>query len=182
MISHGRMTLQDYLARPETNRIVELIGGECIEHMIYDIHQATLGRVFGYLHHTEKLAMGTLRIAPTGVYFDEEHFYEPDIFWVSPTNTNCFLRPDGHYWQGAPDLVVEVFSLGTMRHDKITKFKWYQKHGVREYWMADPTEEYVEVWRLIDGQFGLIGVFGADETFESQFLVGLPVVVGTFFG
>ena len=177
MISHGHMTLQAYLARPETNHIVELVGGECIEHTIYDIHQATLGRVFNMLYCSQELNKGTLRIAPTGVYFDE-----PDIFWVSPTNTQCFLRPDGYYWKGAPDLVVEVFSPGTARHDKQTKFRIYQKHGVREYWMADPTEEYVEVWRLIDGQFGLIGVFGADETFESQFLVGQPVVVSGFFG
>jgi Uma2 family endonuclease len=47
--------------------------------------------------------------------------------------------------QGAPDLVVEVISLGTRRYDRGTKLKWYRHYGVRECWLVDPVGRDVEV-------------------------------------
>jgi Uma2 family endonuclease len=47
-----------------------------------------------------------------------------------------------------PDLVIEVFSLSTKAQDKESKFKLYERHGVREYWMLDPDERLIEVWGL----------------------------------
>lgn len=38
--------------------------------------------------------------------------------------------------KGAPDLVMEILSPSTQRHDKLTKFNLYQWAGVREYWIT----------------------------------------------
>ena len=49
---------------------------------------------------------------------------------------------------GAPDLVVEVLSPGTRRRDTMTKRRWYQRYGVREYFIIDPVSKTVEVSTL----------------------------------
>ncbi len=49
--------------------------------------------------------------------------------------------------QGAPDLVVEIVSPSTGRKDRKQKFEIYQRYGVGEYWIVDPEEQVVEIYR-----------------------------------
>lgn len=44
-------------------------------------------------------------------------------------------------------LAIEVLSPGSVRHDRITKRKFYQRHGVPGYWVVDGDAECFEVWR-----------------------------------
>jgi Uma2 family endonuclease len=53
--------------------------------------------------------------------------------------------------RGAPDLVVEILSTWTSKKDLNEKFRLYEKHGVREYWVVDPGNRSVQVWRLDEG-------------------------------
>jgi Uma2 family endonuclease len=50
--------------------------------------------------------------------------------------------------RGAPDLVVEILSPSTSKKDLKDKFELYEKHGVREYWVIDPSAWSVWVYRL----------------------------------
>ena len=52
---------------------------------------------------------------------------------------------------GAPDLVIEILSPSTGRHDRITKMQLYKDAGVREYWIIDPTNRTVDVYVLETG-------------------------------
>lgn len=49
--------------------------------------------------------------------------------------------------RGAPDLVVEILSPSTSRRDQREKFNLYEKHGVREYWIVDPGNRAIQVYR-----------------------------------
>jgi Uma2 family endonuclease len=49
--------------------------------------------------------------------------------------------------RGAPDLIVEVLSPSTSKKDMNEKFNLYERHGVREYWIVDPTGEWLCVYR-----------------------------------
>ena len=51
---------------------------------------------------------------------------------------------------GAPDLVVEVFSPSTRMKDRFIKLGKYRSARVREYWMVDPQEKTVLVYRMGD--------------------------------
>ena len=55
--------------------------------------------------------------------------------------------------KGAPDLVMEILSPSTQRHDKLTKFNLYQRAGIREYWIVDPASKSVQVFVLEDGHY-----------------------------
>ena len=49
---------------------------------------------------------------------------------------------------GAPDLIVEILSPATSKKDLNEKFQLYEKHGVKEYWIVDPGNKYIQVFHL----------------------------------
>jgi len=51
--------------------------------------------------------------------------------------------------KGAPDLVIEILSPSTAKHDRVTKFRKYRQYGVRETWFVDPELGFVEVCKRI---------------------------------
>jgi Uma2 family endonuclease len=53
--------------------------------------------------------------------------------------------------RGAPDLAVEILSPSTSRKDQREKFDRYERAGVREYWVIDPTAWSIWVYRLAPG-------------------------------
>jgi Uma2 family endonuclease len=50
------------------------------------------------------------------------------------------------YYDGAPELTVEILSPSTRRKDFIIKTRYYEMAGVREYWIVDPAKENVLVF------------------------------------
>ena len=66
--------------------------------------------------------------------------------------------------KGAPDLIVEILSPATARKDLKEKFLRYERAGVKEYWIADPSGKTVTVFRLSEaGLFGRPDVYGEEE-------------------
>ena len=49
---------------------------------------------------------------------------------------------------GAPDLIIEITSPSTARLDLKEKFALYERMGVKEYWIINPTDETVMVFLL----------------------------------
>jgi Uma2 family endonuclease len=174
-----KATFADYVALPESTQIVELIDGEIIVNPPLDAHQDTLGTIYVFLR--QSLSGGKLRMAPTGIYFDEHNSFEPDIFWVSPQNSQCFLGDDNRYWHGAPDLIVEILSSSTTTKDRGIKFDTYEQSGVREYWLVDPLSRYIEVYNNRQGVFTRLGLFEPGKTFGSEVLGGITVEVTNLF-
>jgi len=54
---------------------------------------------------------------------------------------------------GAPDMVIEILSPSTTRHDTHTKFRLYQEFGVREYWIVNPDAKTLTVHVLENGKY-----------------------------
>jgi Uma2 family endonuclease len=175
----AKVTFADYMAMPESNQIVELIDGEIIVNPPLDVHQDALGTIYVFLRQT--LAGGKLRMAPTGIYFDDRNSFEPDIFGVSPQNDKCFLGDDERYWHGAPDLIVEILSSSTASKDRGIKFDTYGQAGVREYWLVDPVARYIEIYNNRNGVFKRRGLFEPEKSFISEVMNDITVEVKTLF-
>lgn len=173
-----RMTAAEFFELPESKQPIELLEGELIMSPTpVPNHQRV---VFWTAKVVEQLAPnGEVFIAPLDVYLDEDNVPQPDVMWVAE-GSQCVIGEKR--LEGPPDLVVEVFSPGTVRKDKRQKFKLYEKHGAREYWMMDPQEQYIEVQRLEDRRFVLQGVFEPGDTFESAVLGDKSVEVKALFG
>lgn len=88
---------------------------------------------------------------------DVDTLVEPDISVVCDPS-----KLDDIGCKGAPDLLMEILSPSTTRHDRFTKFNLYQRAGVQEYWIVDPADRSVQVFVLEDGRyaakdFGTVG-------------------------
>jgi Uma2 family endonuclease len=162
-----KMTASEFLSLPVSNTFHELLHGEEImSPSPTRKHQVTLGRLFSLLQHLKP--DGEVILAPMDVYLDQSNVVQPDLLWIAEDSQCRWV--DGKYLTGAPELVVEIFSPGTARRDKKDKFRLYEKFGVREYWMVDPDEQWLEIWQLKDAHFVLIDVFGPDDPFTSPLL------------
>jgi Uma2 family endonuclease len=173
---HVRMKAVEFLALPEATQPTELIEGEVVVSPApTPKHQRTNRRTVLLLERL--IPNGEIFYAPIDVYLDEDNVPQPDIVWVA-ADSRCIVSEK--LLKGPPDLVIEIFSPGTVRQDKITKFKLYEKHGVREYWTIDPEEEYLDVFVLREGKFARQGTYSAGDKFESEAL-GKRVDVSAIF-
>jgi hypothetical protein len=81
----------------------------------------------------------------------------PDVFVVMGAGTHD--RPSYRVWQEpkAPDWVMEITSKRTHSEDQGTKRRVYALLGVQEYWLYDPTGDYLEPplqgFRLVGSQY-----------------------------
>jgi len=65
---------------------------------------------------------------------------------------------------GAPDFIAEIISPSSAKHDIEEKFRLYEKHGVREYWIVFPESKSVHVFLLDEnGKYQLVGMFAEDS-------------------
>lgn len=90
----------------------------------------------------------------TDLYLDDKNRFIPDFMVVCDPDK---IKDNGVH--GAPDLVAEVLSPGTMRDDKTRKKAAYAKSGVREYWIVDPSGKSLEVYRTDGSEFILHDVY-----------------------
>lgn len=177
-----RMTAEQYSELPETNKIQELLGGELIMSPApAPEHQDAALAVAIYLK--QLIPSGRVQIVPSDVYLDKRNVVQPDVFWAGSEGSNCQIGSNRR-WRGAPDLVVEILSPGTARHDRGVKSTLYEKHGVREYWLVEPAPEaqFVEVYVLSEGRFVRQGLYEPKDTFTSPVLGGQAVETGKLFG
>lgn len=162
-----RYTFADVLTWPDDER-AELINGEVfmMAPAPATAHQLISGELFGQLHSYLKGKKCKVISAPFDVRLFEQDGDSPeDIDTVVDPDISIVCDPsklDEHGCKGAPDMVVEILSPSTRRHDRLTKFNLYQRAGVREYWIVDPIDKSVQVFTLEDGHyiakdFGAVG-------------------------
>lgn len=103
---------------------------------------------------------------------------QPDILVVLNENLSKIIPSRV---VGAPDLAVEVLSPGTARYDRVKKYNAYAHAGVREYWIADPLKETVEVLYLEGETYQSAGVLSGEQKLPSLVVPDFPVRVEQIF-
>jgi len=73
----------------------------------------------------------------------------------------------GHI-EGAPDFVVEILSAGTQKRDLGIKKDIYEKFGIKEYWIINPWDKSIMVYRLKDAKFELDNVYRDYDDWELE--------------
>ncbi len=147
-------TFADILAW-EGNERVEIINGEIfLMASPFRVHQEISGELFRQLANFLEGKKCRVYAAPFAVRLfekdgdnpeDVDTMVEPDITVVCDKD-----KLDKHGCKGAPDMVIEILSPSTRRHDRLVKLGLYQQAGVREYWIVDPENKSVQVF-LQDG-------------------------------
>ncbi|HVR11839.1 MAG TPA: Uma2 family endonuclease [Thermoanaerobaculia bacterium] len=179
-----KMTYQDLLRLPEDRLRHELIEGE---HIVSAAptrrHQRVAFRLaFAIETFVRPRALGEVFMAPLDVLLSQFDVVEPDVLYVSLANAS---RLQERYVEGAPDLAIEVLSPSSARIDRVKKLRLYEKHGVREYWLADPAADTLEVYRLTAG--GRLALeaslsHAAGDVLKTPLLAGLRITLSEIFG
>ena len=83
---------------------------------------------------------------------------------------------------GAPDLMVEVLSPSSIKHDYKTKFDLYEKFGVREYWIVDPQGKTVHTFLLqANGKYNKGTIYNCAQKAPVQIFEGLVIDLKKLF-
>ena len=159
---------------------VEIINGELFMMATPSSrHQEISGELFRQLANFLEGKPCKVYPAPFGVRLfeqdgdrpeDVDTVVEPDISVICDRD-----KVDARGCKGAPDLIVEILSPSTRRHDRLVKLDLYQRAGVREYWIVDPENRSVLVF-LPDGN----GSYRIREDYGSEDIARVNVLEGCF--
>ena len=158
---------------------------ERIDSVIYDMtpppssqHQAIVGNLYGEFYTYLKGKQCKAFPAPFEVWLDDENdnYVEPDITVICDQSK---IHPKGCV--GVPDLVIEVLSPSTALKDKRVKLRRYRLSGVREYWIVDPLNKIVEVYKFSENVFTEPEVYGKDEIVNDGIFDDLAIDLRNIF-
>lgn len=155
-----RYTFADALAWDDSER-AEIIDGEVVMMAppLSSIHQEISMELSSQLHAYLKGKKCKVYAAPFAVRLfetdgdgpeDVDTMVEPDISIICDPE-----KIDKHGCKGAPDMVAEILSPSTQRHDRFVKFSLYQRAGVREYWIVDSDSRTVQSFVLENGRYSV---------------------------
>jgi Uma2 family endonuclease len=180
-----KYTYRDYLNWPHEERW-ELIDG--IPYAMSPApsrkHQKILGELFAEFRNylTDKEcevypAPFDVRLLAESKSDDEVmNVVQPDITVVCDKN-----KLDDRGCNGTPELIVEILSPSTGKHDRWLKYKLYERAGVKEYWIVEPQNETVEVYMLEDNRYMLHGVYGKEDAVKVGSFDGLTIDLNVVF-
>ena len=176
------LTVADLNACPDDNNRYELIEGELFVSRALGIpHQRVINNL--------QLAFGTyLKNNPIGIVvpgagavFSDYDAVIPDLAFVSNERWNDIVTNDR--FNAAPDLVIEVMSPGKENRDRdlLVKRQLYAKYGVAEYWIVDPENRQVEIYRLRDIRLENAGTFRIRDEITTPLLPNFRMRVSAVF-
>jgi Uma2 family endonuclease len=122
--------------------------------------------------------IGEVFDAPFDVVLSEFDIVVPDLVYVSHERAHLLTAKN---LQGPPDLVVEILSPATRNRDRRLKRQLYERVCVREFWIVDPDEDTVTVYRQVkEGSFELAGEHraAAGDTLCTPLFPGLTIRLG----
>lgn len=140
-------------------------------------HQFLVTNLLFLIQGHIRASHGTCHVYPAPfdvrLFGDDRCIVQPDISVICKrellTDKGC---------AGAPDWVIEIASDSNSRHDYVTKLMIYQKAGVREYWIVDPSAERVSVINFEEPEN--TGEYGYCDQIPSGVLEGLKIRMDEF--
>ena len=170
------VTWEQYAAMPDDGNRYEVIGGEL--HMAPAprfVHQRTLLRLASILDAlAEEHDLGVVSCAPTDVILCDTDIVQPDILFIDKDRLDII----DDQVNGSPDLVVEILSPATRRRDMTEKLALYATHGVPHYWIVNPDDQILIVYRLSGKSYNRVAVHQGDDQFQSALFAGATIDLG----
>ena len=158
----------------------EFINGEIFMHSPSRwCHAEALGLLSRLLGaYASRHALGTV-VTEKAMVSLKRNDYEPDLCFFRKEVADTFA-PDRLKFP-APDLIAEILSPSTKRHDRGIKKRDYAAHGVREYWIVDPDAQTVEPFTLHGEDYQSAALLPADAELTSAVIPRLSVPVRALF-
>lgn len=174
-------TYDDYRNLPDDGKQHQIIGGEL--HMTpapTPYHQEiSLNLAFILNSFVKQHKTGSIYTAPVDVVLSMTDVVQPDLVYVSRERLNIITKKN---IVDAPDLVVEVLSDNTETIDRQKKRVLYEKHGVKEYWIVDPSEKTIEQHILKENSFQIKATIRGNQSLTSMVIEKFTLTADDVFG
>lgn len=142
-------TYDEYARLPDDGNRYEVIDGEVLVTPAPSTgHQHILANLIIALRtYVDREQLGVV-LPDVDLLFVEGQFLRPDLLFV-PNAARAGITSRGV--ERAPGLVIEILSPSSGAIDRVKKPSRYRDFGVPEYWVVDPDEKVVWVWRFDAG-------------------------------
>ena len=144
------LTLEQFLALPETKPYREYVDGEVIRKAMGDIPHSAIQTLLSFVftlylrQYPGGFAGSELRciFGPAG----RERAYVPDAVFIRAGRLRIRRGP----FRAAPDLAVEILSPDDRKSRVQKKIRFYRENGVELVWLIDPAKRIVTVYDASD--------------------------------
>ncbi len=173
-------TYDKYYELDDQNRY-EIYDGELVMSPApKPLHQKVIRKLYDFIrNHIIQKHIGELYFSPIDVVFAENVVCQPDLLFISTERLD--IVDDDKAIFGAPDVIIEIASPSTEKHDRNIKFDIYERHGVLEYWIISLADKSAEVYFLSDGCYKLIGDSRSNDIVSSQYFSGFEIDIKNIF-
>lgn len=170
-----KFTYRDYINLPESEtERHELLEGELIMVPSPNEPHQKVSRNLEFIiwEFVKQRKLGMVYDAPIDVVLSKEVVVQPDIIFISEKRKGIITKKN---IKGTPDLVIEILSPGTSGKDRTIKHTLYARYGVKEYWIAGPKKENIEIYVLEKEGLKLEKKYSSPDKLHSPLLKGLEV-------
>lgn len=173
-------TWDDLLELPEGHTRHEIIDGELIVTPTPATRHQRVAQTLAVALDAYQKGHGGFGLGlPINTYLSERDVVEPDCVYVRPENVG---RVEYQRIVGPPDLIIEISSPSTRRLDLMRKRDLYERYDLPEYWFVDLDGDNVQVYRLLEGQYGTAYIGTRGRVLDSPLLPGLSINVDELLG
>jgi Uma2 family endonuclease len=154
-----RATYEDVLNAPE-NKVAEILDGELFlsprPSPGHAFSASRLGRILGPFDDDPGGPGGWWILDEPELHLGEQVLVPDLAGWRRERMT---AMPREAFFPLPPDWVCEVLSPSTERVDRSRKLRIYAEAGVGHAWLVKPTDRTLEVLRLRDGAWTIVGLW-----------------------
>jgi Uma2 family endonuclease len=160
----------------------ELLNGELVKKASPTVqHQRISMRLLAaFLQHLHANPIGEIFHAPLDVVLDDYNAPQPDIIFIRNENIGI-INEQEQVVMGAPDILIEIISPGSIKRDRIEKKDLYEKFAVPEFWIIDPNNQSIEVYQLQEGHYQIFSFAASEGAVQSAVLAGFELDVAGIF-
>lgn len=182
---HGRQaTYKEFLALThDSEERYEYIDGEIfMQASPKTAHQVALTELFGLFYNWFQDKPCTPLVAPYDIELrrtsDQINIVQPDLMVICDLEEQLDEQDS---YKGVPALIVEISSHSTQAIDLIKKLDLYMSCGVEEYWIVNPLNKEITVYRFENRTINRSATYKNGEAASSFRFVGLTAKLERIF-
>lgn len=156
------LTYSDYIGWNDDKRWEIIDGQPFAMASPSTIHQLVVVALTVKLHSFFSKTPCRVLVSPMDVKLSESDIVQPDLLVVCNSTQ---IRAT--HVEGPPQIIIEVSSPTTHRHDRIRKMALYSRAGVPEYWLVTPHPFMAEVLKNQDGLYSIVKACSETEVLTS---------------
>jgi len=141
-------TDEAFMALPKDGHRYELVDGELVDMGNSGMEHGEIGAYLAGLLaiYVRQHKLGTVCDSSTAFTLKSGNKRSPDVSFVAKARLQGLSRPPRGFFQGSPDLAVEILSPSNTVEEIHTKIVEYFENETQLVWVIHPDEKYALVY------------------------------------